>query len=1638
MLPVHQDNGDPGSTRTSSSITLFYSNITKWGPQAKIFLVNETAKVLMLTEHHLDDSQLGLAIKEAEKWGRIAYCSGAQRNGLHVSATTGGQMILPKSFLGCAPLDPKLLHHVLPKDRLEAPRWKSCILRTKGVSILLVVVYLRTAEGLSEANLSIIRQLCTLAAFFRGQILIGGDWQMTPEMLASTPLITAMGLIVKPPIDTDATCKSGDGRIIDFFVCSAAISPYIIVNAEFNVPWKDHVGLRVSVPARLRSFFAPSRHIPRPLPSLPLTEGVHVMDQSSWHKAVEFADEYIRRKSAGAGIIGGNAATAAALHPDQAAISKQLCTAATRIEAYACFTGNVEQAMIPRYLGRGGFPHFAVKPMVSRHVKSSFYSCPSCNFWATMEANLGWLKKCFSSKVAVCMALVRLKSSADQLGNHWCRSAAPNAPVHAWVTWLRDVTYEELTEARPGFTADRVDTWINRSIAQKHRAIAAKNSKVKKSFRKWLQADLNTGAAGAHKLVAEKSWVPNDDVTSCQNIFDQWKQTWHAQHTGAKPSSLDSDLLVDWIPWKEQLPELVKSVAPNGPMQSILQTYRNQHSDNAESVIIAPEKLQEAASAYPDTKAKGTDEWSTGFLRTLPLLVLSGLSQVLTQVQIHMLWPAQIMFNLMSLLPKPQGGQRTVAKTPMLYRLWNILVTPQLKEWNEATVPDWDFATKGRSAVFSATLRAWTNEVAKLAGVSALSILWDIEKFFDTINPKDVLREGIALKYPLRCLLLALSMHMSPRSLTIRGVSSNAMVASRSILPGCTHAGYFARLVMVKPVQRVIRDASDPSMRVSTFVDDVAQQMIGVAQRVSRQSAKAAVSFCAGMASLKLKISSKTVVVASDNKLAQRIVEVIRKFPGVTVKQQQAGRDLGILNNPTGVRRTLLQASRVAKVKCRLKRISPLAKTLRRSRVLIHTGAIPQATWGSAAVGIAPTTLAKVRRHIGIASGITSTGRCLTTAIALSVGPARDPAITLPILQVDTWIQLWQSDAQLRALTARHWGDMCTQVLDQQTPVPKAVWNSVYGPAGATVAVLHDQSWDLRDPLLWKDPNGDGWIPDFSMDRKPFLDLIASFASKKLWFDASKHYLGKGLEHGVAWDASVALHKHLLAMNNSADNVVDEFMMDDLQSADGHQWHVHAISWLETFMCGGYWTQDRAATVHPVTNKCPRCGCRVAETPLHMIWTCPANQRIADQRVENTQKYISQAVEGTQQFECLWLRGLLPASLVRVNTPFVESMELHYVGDAPVGRWPPGQFFTDSSGGPFSSLPVIRRCGVGIAVLRPTNNDTSNGPLFSLQWGVFAPLEGVTQTVPRGELYAIMVVILRLDTGLSIVKTDSLVNVQTFDKGKTACLNAANCDLWKRIWDVLDDGQVKVELEWIKGHAENPEIFDRYNVQVEDLYGNLFADKLANRAAELYQVFAHDSFGIQWHYTLVRDIQARAIVILQQVLEARGVHKSVRPPKLPQISAAGEVMRSEHRCTLIGGVLQCNNCFQRSPATVAGRRGWLKSPCVADSLMVRAMYVGNTRPSPIPAGRSVKVGRAMLDPSHNLHVLKGLYFCMSCGYNASHKAQKLTKECLRASAAGHVERKLTILRGNLPSGLRHWPNEAPSGAGRGNFWLELD
>ena len=1631
-----------------------------WNKAVEDFVSEDSSNIHMFVEHRHDSHSFKTILDKVQRFKKKSFHSFAMRTGHHKWATSGGQILLPDNHLHTLGIGEQQLEQV---GHTDESRWTPMVLRTKSVSILIILLYLRTAEGMSEGNVEVLHQAFTLASSFSGLVLMGGDWNMTPTELYESPWVRYLGLKLITPPKLGYTCTAGTGRLIDYFVASDKLADLITAEAQFDVPWKVHVGIRLAFPARLRAHMVPTLRIPRVLPRLGKD---HQFDNEVWELSCDFADDFVRKWSSGTGILGCSQSMLEHVDLGQRYLSGKLSTEASRIEAYLCYTQGITGRQALPYMGRGGLPHVSARPAIQRQPVSSRYACPATDFWSRTETLLAWLMKPTAlTDAALIQPVVALKSMQRGFNEYWQSKAAPNCPPHAWRAWITGLTPAYIYNKGGQYTPERLAVWMSRASAQKKKSEQLRKLADKKAFRQWLSNDLNKGASGAHALVKPKpKWGEAEEPAKA---FMQWSKIWKDTSHNSAESERSAGIFQLAVPWKEQLHTALQNnatgmcrgddffdsirkirqkgqVGTDGSFAHLPADFMLLFSEYVcgSNERIPVEEFREATKHYPDKKAMGVDWWILSQLGQLPEQLLEPLCQVLELAQAILNWPLQMLMNLVVLVPKQTYGERPITKTPMLYRAWNIIRASKVKQWAADTAQPWDYAAAGRSATQSAASRCLMNELAVLSGKHVASLLWDMEKFFDTVHPTLVLQEGLDHSYPKEDLVMALLMHTAPRVLVLKGVCSNIMEATVSILAGCTHSVRFGRLVMHRPLLRTRSDV--PAVRNFSLVDDVSQTAIGTYKQVLEDIVHAGQTFTGQVRLAKLKISSKSVVVASSPQLGRAISKILKHRSSVEIKYQESGRDLGVLNNPTGRRSTVLQTQRLTKAKHRLKRIAPLAKAVRRASVLAYTGALPQACWGAAALGISPTQLRTLRSAYAAATGINGKGRCASTAIAITMGHKRDPIVEVAVQQMSLWIDLWRGEPALRALACRYWKVAVQRITpdtmrDQapgvsapsvgQAPVAAQVlWNQVIGPFTATLASLKQHRWEIQEVGTFKDPHGTIWRPDLDADKGPFLDLVASFVLDSVWKDAANFHNGQGLQAGVDWEGTLALMKHV-KKQLATDDVDAVEQVEHEAAADGSPlWTGRSLVWLELILTGGYWTAQRRAKIDGSSPICPRCH-RAEESEEHLFWGCPANEGLDDPRVADSQRLAASARDDMQQQPCLWLRGLLPNNLVAINATYENDFCWHYVGRPPRGPWPQGRYHTDASGGQFSNIKILRRCGIGIAYLAQEEHyfqgldfDLFEDSLFI--WGAFSPLPGGLHTVPRGELQALVAIVQNVLFGDVTIVTDSKINVDMFNMGPEHCKQSTNADLWQVFWQNVQDKQLQVEVYWVKSHVDTPQGIVEHGISTRDLIGNGCADKLADRGAELAQVSMQDSMNVLWHYSAVKQVQARMIAILQATMDLDR-KAEVRPPlAAPQkpMSRTGEILRSKHSFLSFSKTLFCTKCLLRAPSAAGERRAFVNSQCNPNHEMLRTMVIGSTKPTRVPVGKTVMVGRSELHPTHQLNLYKGLYFCKECGYNASAKAQKLRLQCTDRSHEAKM-RVVRLLQGKLPSGLNGWPNE---------------
>ena len=133
-----------------------------------------------------------------------------------------------------------------------------------------------------------------------------------------------------------------------------------------------------------------------------------------------------------------------------------------------------------------------------------------------------------------------------------------------------------------------------------------------------------------------------------------------------------------------------------------------------------------------------------------------------------------------------------------------------------------------------------------------------------------------------------------------------------------------------------------------------------------------------------------------------------------------------------------------------------------------------------------------------------------------------------------------------------------------------------------------------------------------------------------------------------------------------------------------------------------------------------------------------------------TQWMIPHAADPTAP-PCLWLRGLLPTSLLTSELPEPTAAAIRFVVRRLATRWPSGEYFSDGPGGRYSSMHILRRRGCCLVRITEVNG---------IDFGAYFTLPGGQQTVPRSELYCVVVLCFLLVHGaVAQVASDSEITV---------------------------------------------------------------------------------------------------------------------------------------------------------------------------------------------------------------------------------------------------------------------------------------
>ena len=137
-----------------------------------------------------------------------------------------------------------------------------------------------------------------------------------------------------------------------------------------------------------------------------------------------------------------------------------------------------------------------------------------------------------------------------------------------------------------------------------------------------------------------------------------------------------------------------------------------------------------------------------GLLKLMNQEFAQWLAEIMNMIEANLKWPAQVLINIVTLMGKPMGGIRPIALMPMVYRLWTKCRKSDIQAWDSKHRGHWDAAVAGSSALRAAVLTIFRDELESYDEQTILRILWDMEKFYDTIDIVKLIKRAKQMGYP--------------------------------------------------------------------------------------------------------------------------------------------------------------------------------------------------------------------------------------------------------------------------------------------------------------------------------------------------------------------------------------------------------------------------------------------------------------------------------------------------------------------------------------------------------------------------------------------------------------------------------------------------------------------------------------------------------------------------------------------------------------------------------------------------------------------------------------------------------------------------------------------------------------------------
>ncbi len=1114
-----------------------------------------------------------------------------------------------------------------------------------------------------------------------------------------------------------------------------------------------------------------------------------------------------------------------------------------------------------------------------------------------------------------------------------------------------------------------------------------------------LEQDLRS-LASALAEVEKKAERERDDES--RKKWKAWlEEDWHR---GARHAHAATKAPTEWRPTVTTREDGTKSAAPSAILDGMRKKYKGYWSATEDPFEyswggncpplprLSPGELREASLSFARGTAMTYDGWHVRHLGLLADDGLAVLAILLETVERTSRWPSQISVVTTPMISKPKGGHRLVGKLAALYRVWAKARRPHAEKWESDNSRPF-FATAAGSGPIDAVYRqALRQEAAKSTGQAAITILEDMESFYETINREILIDEARRLGYPTCLIRASLAAYAAPRMITFGSAVAKELHAQRGIIAGCSFATTLVKIFYIRRLDEMVKEIPR-NVKIDGYIDDLALSAEGPRGRIAKDIIRAYV-IMVRILTEELGCSlapSKAAVVASDRELGRTVARAIGRGDVYGTSAVNLGTDVTAGARRKHLKKSSKRHARMRNALGRGRRLWAIGKVLGRRALRIFTsGLAPSMCYGSEIWGASDSEIGNIRRLAARAMRPRSRCRSLTMVHLLHQMPTAAWEIAT-VVQYSR--SVWRASTQ-REYSAdremgltdlrRYWESVQRAIAPAaeayrasiekgegraEASVARRTWGEVRGPIGACIMTLTRLGWAMTSAFTLVDRRG----------VEVSLTTTAPALLRRMLIEATMDAAEKVV--GARWSGKDPEFK--------GRRVCPDLAIKAIKGGMGSRLNAQQVAMFRAAACDGVYTRHRAAEEgYEVADECEFCGA-AGDTHHHRIFCCPHTRSAVLQHVPGWLYAEGGRANPRSKF---WTTGIFPHPADEWPLP-AAGFDAIIVGDNHGSRGSEGwhnsedgfggDLFTDGSCTP-SPIRGLARAGCA-AIEADETGERKRGIYLAIP-------RHLPQTSQSGEHVGVAVA-RREAVRQSHIRSDcsNVVRATNATAARALAPTRAYAGIVLDKFTRLDATSKATRVSWVRAHRAASDQHDEDTRR--EIRANAAADHLAGEAVKLHPQPTHDQQVALNYYLKRAPLVAKAIGVALAMFPPSEANRLKR--RDPPASAAEARERNVHRWICCQGIWRCECCGT-----------WVSGGDPTTRHMTEEC-------SGHIAHRSADAWSAM---GHKIALVSGdapFAFCSRCGAWGNRRARNLKLPCRGPTPAGAMALS-RIARGRHP------------------------